>query len=73
MALIHLSAASSVMWGDTKTRIPVEDDSVDAVCSSHIIGHLHYDKVHLFLGEVRRILRPWGVISIVTPDLRKAC
>jgi len=47
------------------------DSSVSVVYSSHMIEHLPRAKVGPFLREVHRILKPGGMIRIVTPDLRK--
>jgi SAM-dependent methyltransferase len=49
---------------------PVEDESVDAIWSSHNIEHLNSFEVPLALSEFRRVLRPDGFALITLPDMR---
>jgi ubiquinone/menaquinone biosynthesis C-methylase UbiE len=46
-------------------RTPVPDESFDAVISSEVLEHV--DDPAAYLGEIRRILRPKGVLSLSTP------
>ena len=46
--------------------IPLPDDSVDVVVSFETIEHI--DDHTRFLGEVRRVLRPGGLLLCSTPD-----
>jgi predicted SAM-dependent methyltransferase len=47
------------------------DDSVDFIFNEHFLEHLTRDAGRFFLRECRRVLRPGGVLRIVTPDLDK--
>jgi SAM-dependent methyltransferase len=49
--------------GDVQ-RIPFRDDSFDALLCSHVLEHVHDDR--LALRELRRVLRPdgWGIIMV---------
>jgi len=48
-------------------KLPMEDDSVDAIYAAHVLEHFHWkDPV---LEEWHRVLRPGGVIVQVVPDL----
>jgi len=48
------------------TKLPVEDHSIDVVVSYETIEHVPDHQ--LFLGEVKRVLRPNGFLLISTPD-----
>lgn len=48
------------------TRIPLGDDTVDMVVSFETIEH--HDQHHAMLTEIKRVLRPDGVLVISTPE-----
>ncbi|MGI5243452.1 class I SAM-dependent methyltransferase [Dactylosporangium sp. CA-139066] len=50
--------------------LPVADDTVDWVYAEHLIEHVTLKAGIAWLTEVRRILRPGGLLRITTPDLR---
>jgi SAM-dependent methyltransferase len=47
------------------------DDSFDVVYSAQFIEHLTYPEAVKVMTEVRRILKPGGVLRLVTPDLEE--
>ncbi|AFZ43694.1 Methyltransferase type 11 [Halothece sp. PCC 7418] len=49
----------------------VEDDSVDAVWSSHNVEHLYPHEVAIALREFRRVLKADGFALITLPDLQQ--
>ena len=49
------------------TRLPFADESVDVVTCFHCFEHFHHSSRQLW-GEIRRILRPDGVILVATPN-----
>ncbi len=49
----------------------VENESVDAVYSSHNLEHLFYHEVPICLKEFQRILKPDGFALIGVPNLKK--
>ena len=53
------------------TRIPCAARSAAAVYSSHMIEHLDRAEARAFLAEVKRVLRPGGVVRIAAPDLSR--
>jgi SAM-dependent methyltransferase len=63
----HTYRATNLRYiqGDA-TRIPLEDESVDAVVSFETIEH--FLEHEIFLKEIRRVLRPSGFLIISTPD-----
>jgi glycosyltransferase involved in cell wall biosynthesis/predicted SAM-dependent methyltransferase len=46
--------------------LPFKNDSFDCVISSQVIEHIPYDEV--LFTEMRRVLRPGGMLIIGTPD-----
>ena len=47
--------------------LPVESDAVDVVLATELLEHLRIDPLHA-LREFRRVLRPGGVLFLVTPN-----
>jgi len=66
-----LCPGKDVMMLDATASYPFESDSFDFVYSEHMIEHLPYDAALKMLKECHRVLKPGGVIRIVTPDLAK--
>ncbi|MDB5249623.1 MAG: uncharacterized protein JWQ40_4017 [Segetibacter sp.] len=51
--------------------IPFPADSVDVVYHSHLLEHLDRDIAKHFLLEIKRVLRPGGILRIVVPDFER--
>lgn len=51
--------------------LPFRDGSADLMHCEDFIDQLELDQARSFLGECHRILKPGGVIRILTPDLEK--
>lgn len=68
---IKFCRLNDIYWADVRKGIPLPDNSVDVVYTSHMIEHLDNREVDLFLKEVRRLLIKGGVLRIVVPDFRK--
>jgi ubiquinone/menaquinone biosynthesis C-methylase UbiE len=51
----------------------VEDQSVDAIFSSHNIEHLYPHEVPVALCEFLRVLKPDGFLVVTCPDLQSVC
>ena len=49
-------------------RFDFPDNNFDFVCSEHFLEHLFIDEALELLKECHRILKPGGVVRIVTPD-----
>lgn len=57
----------NVLWG-----LPIRGASARVVFCSHMLEHLDYpDAALAFLREVRRVLRPGGVLRLVVPDIQE--
>lgn len=69
--LSAMAQRGGVRFANASTRIPCASESVGAVYSSHMIEHLDRSEARLFLAEVRRVLRPGGVVRIAAPDLSR--
>jgi GT2 family glycosyltransferase/ubiquinone/menaquinone biosynthesis C-methylase UbiE len=49
-------------------KLPVEDNSIDIVVSFETIEHVTEDIQHSFLREIKRVLKPDGILIMSTPD-----
>ena len=59
--------ATNVLWG-----LPFADRSVSRVFVSHMLEHLFVPRdVGFFLGELKRVMAPGGVVRIVVPDIEQ--
>jgi ubiquinone/menaquinone biosynthesis C-methylase UbiE len=50
----------------TASMLPFQDSSFDKVLMIHVIGHL--PKPHEAISEIGRILRPGGLLGLITPN-----
>jgi SAM-dependent methyltransferase len=69
--LARVAAARNIQFAKATARIPCTSRSVSAVYSSHMIEHLDRAEARAFLAEVRRILRPGGVVRVAAPDISR--
>jgi len=65
-------AAQPDILGSILDMAAVPDKSVDAVFSSHTLEHLYAHELPLALAEMRRVLRPGGIVVATVPDLQAA-
>lgn len=68
---ISFARNSNIIWANATKHIPLPDNSVEALYTSHMIEHLDREEVKAFLREAHRVLAPNGIIRIVVPDLKK--
>jgi len=54
---------------DAALSLPFRTSAVDAIYCEHFLEHLSQAEGAAFLRECRRVLRPQGVLRVVTPDL----
>jgi Methyltransferase domain len=57
---------------DIREGLPLDDDSIDYAVSVHALPELSYAEVVPALRELKRVLKPGGVLRLVLPDLQKA-
>ena len=51
-------------------NIPLQDNSVDVIVSFETIEHVTFDLQKEFLAEIKRVLKPDGILIISSPDKR---
>jgi SAM-dependent methyltransferase len=52
-------------------KIPYPDGAFEAVFCSHMIEHISHFRIEQVVCEINRVLRPGGVLRLLTPNLRK--
>ena len=57
--------------GDIRDGLPLPSDSFDYVVSVHALPMISYPDLVPVLAELRRVLKPGGVLRLVLPDLDK--
>ncbi len=65
----HSPSAKDVIKINLLRPLPFADNTFDVVYHSQFIEHLPYEKALIFMRECYRILKPNGVLRVVTPDL----
>jgi SAM-dependent methyltransferase len=58
---------------DEAWNLPWPDATFDAVFTSHTIEHISAFWIEKTFAEINRVMRPGGVLRIVTPDLEILC
>jgi len=57
---------------DIRQGLSLDENSIDYAVSVHAFPELRYDEVMPALRELRRVLKPNGVLRLVLPDFQKA-
>lgn len=57
---------------DVRAGLPLEPDSIDYITSIHALPELAYPDLVPALTELRRVLKPGGVLRLALPDLERA-
>lgn len=65
----HAPSSPLVVKIDLSKPLPYADHCFDVVYHSQFIEHLEYPAGVKFLQECNRILKPGGILRVVTPDL----
>lgn len=53
---------------DLRKGVPLKDNSVDCVYSSHVFEHIPYKDLLHVIEEIRRILKPGGKLLVCVPN-----
>ena len=56
---------------DIRQGLPLESDSIDYAVSIHALPEISYNDLIPVLQELRRVLKPNGVLRLALPDLLK--
>jgi predicted SAM-dependent methyltransferase len=56
---------------DIAKGLPLEDDSIDYAVSIHALPEVPYDRIVPVLAELRRVIKPGGILRLCLPDLIK--
>lgn len=56
---------------DIRDGLPLESDSFDYIVSIHALPEIQYPDLFPVLQELRRLLKPKGVLRLALPDLDK--
>ncbi len=66
---IEYARTHKIEFGDATKRLPLPDNSVEVLYSSHMIEHLDREEMNRFLSEVMRVLKPGGIVRLAFPDI----
>jgi SAM-dependent methyltransferase len=58
--------------GDIRSGLPIEENAFDYIVSIHALPEIPYADLDRTLLELRRVLKPGGVLRLGLPDLDKA-
>ena len=53
---------------DLRKGIPLKDESVHAIYTSHMFEHMPYKQLVVFIEECKRVLRKGGYLSVCVPN-----
>ena len=56
---------------DVRSGLPLDTDSIDYIVSIHALPELPYADLVPALTELRRVLKPGGVLRLALPDLER--
>src|SRR3954469_20615733 len=57
--------------GDIAQGLPLETGSIDYAVSIHALPEVPYDRLVPVLAELRRVIKPGGILRLCLPDLIK--
>ncbi len=62
-------SGSDINW-DLRRGIPLKNESVDIIYSSHLLEHIPYKNLIPFLNECSRVLKKDGEFSVCVPNIK---
>jgi len=57
------------MVADLNNQFPLESESYDGVFGNFVMEHIRHAKLRQFISELHRILRPSGIVVMITSNL----
>src|SRR5690348_11497256 len=54
---------------DDPMVLPFEEDSAELIYVGHILEHIEWERVPVYLAEMKRVLKPGGTLVVVGPDM----
>jgi SAM-dependent methyltransferase len=66
----HLREGIRFFRRDLTDLSPIEDESLDVVFSSNVFEHLTKTQLQAVAGEVKRTLKPGGLLILIQPNYR---
>ena len=57
---------------DLRRGLPIATGTIDCIAAIHVLQDLGWDEIPAALHELRRVLKPGGVLRLAVPDLDKA-
>ncbi|MBL1208172.1 methyltransferase domain-containing protein [Geminocystis sp. GBBB08] len=67
--LISVGEDTYYLQCDQTQKIPIDDEVFDYAFSEHFIEHISLQQAVEWLKEIRRLLKPDGILRLSTPDL----
>lgn len=64
-----ISPTENVSYLDATRPFPFLDATFDFIYTEHMIEHLPYADAQFMISECQRVMKPGGVLRIITPDL----
>jgi predicted SAM-dependent methyltransferase len=64
-------AGEKIAYLDVTKKYQLPSNSFDFIFTEHMIEHITIEQSELMLAECFRVLKPFGIIRISTPDLAK--
>jgi predicted SAM-dependent methyltransferase len=65
------ASGEGVITCDLLSGLQFADESFDVIYHSHLLEHLPKSYAPIFIRECFRILKPYGIIRVVVPDLER--
>ena len=64
----YVSSSKAVKKANLLKRLPLKREIADLVNSFHILKHISYKNLILFINEIYRVLKPGGELSVCVPN-----